>query len=278
MLEIFHLHHGLRKERNMYDRRLIAKCLKGPKYWPRVAKVFVAKILAMKTVVVRADGVTLEGGTKNGQGLWCLVAGVDYEEELGIWLEALRPGDVVLDVGANIGVYSIRAGKRVGPNGRVLAFEPLPAALDKLKRNIYHNNLNNITVLELAVGDYEGEATLYEGERQSSASFFRSTCGPSHNVQVRTIDSVVNELHLMRVDWVKMDIEGAEATALAGMEETLIRFSPSILFENGDSAKDCITFLHRQGYLIGQYDRRMTWHNVETGSNLFARPSLVCRR
>jgi FkbM family methyltransferase len=259
----------------MYDRRLIAECVKHPKHWPKVAKIMVAKILAEETILIRSDGVTLEGGTKNGQGLWCLVSGLDYEEELKAWLEVLKPGDVVLDIGANMGVYSIRAGQKVGPHGHVFAFEPLPETVARLKRNISYNKLDNITVLDIAVGDRDGVATLYEGKRQSSASVcHHSMSGPSHEVKVKTIDTVVKELKLARVDWIKMDIEGAEPAALAGMEETLARFKPSILFENGrDSGPASVEFLRKNGYVVGQYDVNKNWHLTDTGTNLFAKTS-----
>jgi FkbM family methyltransferase len=172
-----------------------------------------------------------------------------------------------------MGVYSIRAGQKVGPSGRVLAFEPLPTTVARLNRNISYNKLNNITVIDVAIGDHEGETTLYEGGRQSSASLCRLTAGPSHNVHMKTIDAVVRQMQLPRIDWVKLDIEGAEPAALSGMKETLARFRPSILFENGDAAKVSIALLQRCGYRIGQYDRQMNWHCTETGANLFARPS-----
>jgi FkbM family methyltransferase len=256
----------------VYDKRLIIKCLTRARYWPRVAKVVASKFLGRTSVIIRADGVDLEGGTKNGQGLWCLVSGLDYDEQLVAWIGKLEPGATVIDVGANIGVYTIRAGMKVGPAGRVLAVEPLPPTIERLKCNIARNGIQNVEVLEFAVSDHDGQTLLYDAGRQSSASFYGSGSCPSYQVEVRTIDTMVSQLQLPRVDWIKIDVECAEPQVLAGMEKTIRRFRPNILFENNAAAGSSIELLRAHGYVIGQYDKSLKWFGTKEGENLFARP------
>lgn len=254
-----------------YDQSLVRDCVTHVRYWPRVAKVIASKVLARTSLVVEADGVKLEGGTKNGQGLWCLVAGLDYDLQLRAWLNALNPGDTVIDIGANIGVYTIRSAMRVGPTGRVIALEPLPTTADRLRRNIARNKVTNTMVIEAGIADRDGEAFLYEHGRQSSASICGDSAGPRYRVQVRTVDSLVKELALSRVDWIKVDIEGAEPMALIGMKNTIQQFAPRMLVENNASAADSIAILRSHKYAIGQYDCSQKWRDSEVGDNLFAR-------
>ena len=256
----------------MYGTSLLKKSLLKPRFWPRLAHLLLARMCKCKTVYLRADGVVLEAGTGQGQGLWCALAGLDYEPELPIWLGQLRKGAVVIDVGANIGAYALRAARQVGPSGRVIALEPLPETAQRLRRNIVRNRIGNITVVEAAAGDKEGEVDLYAGDRQSSASMCHTGKGASHHVRMTTLDMLVMTQQLQRVDWIKMDIEGAEAIALRGAMDILAKFRPSILFENGSSGSQTIEVLRSAGYRIGRLDIDGSWSESVEGFNLFAVP------
>lgn len=140
----------------------------------------------------------------------------------------VRPGEVVLDCGANVGVFTrfaLNAGARL-----VVAIEPAPDNLECLRRN-FRNEIEQRRVILVPKGVWDREDTLelrVDPENQAADTFvipLQSATG-SVRVPLTTIDHLVSELALDRVDFVKMDIEGAEVRALQGARETLQRFHP----------------------------------------------------
>ena len=128
-----------------------------------------------------------------------------------LFCDAIRPGCVVLDVGANIGVYTLLAAKR---GARVFAIEADPRNLEMLRRNIRLNGLDDrVTVFPIAAGSEEGTVTLFRFKGNSGHSNLFSGTDPVQ-VPCKTIDS----LDLPPIDVCKMDIEGSELSALKGME------------------------------------------------------------
>ena len=155
----------------------------------------------------------------------------------------LTPGSVFLDIGANIGEVSLFAAKRVGSQGSVLAFEPVAATADRLRRNLALNNLRNVDVIEMGVSDQIREQPLYasatsfdDGSRHDGlgtlyASMARSS--PVGTVRLITLDALLSARQIARVDGIKLDIEGAELPALLGAREMLARFRPWLVVEIG---------------------------------------------
>ncbi len=140
-----------------------------------------------------------------------------------------RPGDVVLDVGASIGYFTVLFSTWVGPGGRVLAHEPWPSARAYLLANVSRNRLRNVTLDPRALADVDGDGSM-------SAPTYRLVLGPSSDpaamaVSAARFDTIVDASDLDQLDIVKMDIEGAEGRALAGMAATLRRFRPLLLLE-----------------------------------------------
>lgn len=170
----------------------------------------------------------------------------------------LREGDVFLDVGAHIGYYSILAARRVGPTGKVFAFEPVPANVARLRENVRLNDLRNIQVMERAVASRSGVARLFIPEVQGEsgwASFFRD--GSPVSVETVSIDEFVRAAAIQRIRLVKIDTEGAELEVLRGMTGTMsTAFSPAILLEVNPAALgvakstvgDLAGFVHGFGY------------------------------
>jgi FkbM family methyltransferase len=133
-----------------------------------------------------------------------------------LFCAAIRPGSVVLDVGANVGIYTLLAAKL---GAKVFAIEADPRNLKMLRYHVHLNGFDDrVTILPTAVGDQEGTVTLFH---------FEGNCGHSNlfegtdpvQVPCRTIDS----LGLPAIDVCKMDIEGSELKALKGMDETIKR-------------------------------------------------------
>ncbi len=148
---------------------------------------------------------------------------------------ALQPGDVAVDVGANIGFFSVLFGTLVGPEGSVVAFEPVPENLSVLKRNLSLNALGNVAIVEAACGRTNGVTAMQMGRNFSTARM----AGEGRSVSLTTIDSVMSA-EARPVRFMKIDIEGAELFALEGSIETIAR-SPDIelILEYNESA-----FLH----------------------------------
>jgi FkbM family methyltransferase len=153
----------------------------------------------------------------------------------------LSEGGVLLDVGAHIGYFSLKASSKVGKTGRIVAFEPDPGTLKLLGDNVAANNAGNVTVEPIACTDREQMLTLWAaGEsntaksslsRQNAAQVSASEAPKPYTVRGRPIDDVVGELNLTRVDAIKIDVEGAEVLVLRGSVETLKRFHPRVVVE-----------------------------------------------
>lgn len=154
----------------------------------------------------------------------------DYEpEERALFEAAIRPGDVVLDVGAHIGLYALTAARAVGPTGRVVAFEPSSANRAILEQNIAENGYRNVEVVAAAVGDEPGKADLALSSGNTgdhSLATGRTSGRPTEAVTVTTIDACAGG----PVDVIKMDIQGGEPLALRGASATLAASENVVLF------------------------------------------------
>jgi FkbM family methyltransferase len=157
-----------------------------------------------------------------------------YEERGLRFVESfLRPGDVFIDVGANIGVYSLLAAQRVGPGGRVYAFEPVPGTAARLRQQVALNDLTNITVEEMAVSDAPGTVPIYlppaGNSGMASLHAYTDELRAPVVVAATTLDAYTHGWPAVRL--VKMDIEGAEWLALQGMQQLLATQRPALLLE-----------------------------------------------
>ena len=159
----------------------------------------------------------------------------DYEKaEIRLFRRLLRPGMRVVDLGANIGVYTVIAASCVGPRGRVFAFEPAPENVAFLRRNLEANGIANVQVVSKAVGDSPQTVKLYLAAH-SVGTHSVSKVGPqSIDVEVIRVDDAIpsNET----IDVIKMDIEGFEPAALRGMSRILAASMPTLFVEYNPTA------------------------------------------
>jgi len=174
---------------------------------------------------------------------------------------AVETGDVVLDVGANIGFFATLFSRWVGDDGRVLAVEPEPENLALLRRNLIDNGCRNATVCECAVGATRGvahfsldEATGSTGHLGISPTAGESAVGTGKvqviPTDVETIDDLV-AAHAVTPNVMKMDIEGGEARALEGASRTVAECRPIVVSElTGGRGPDAASWLAWNGYRI----------------------------
>jgi FkbM family methyltransferase len=162
-----------------------------------------------------------------------------YERELAYLGDLISPGTVVVDAGANCGIYTVAAARLVGPSGRVLSFEPGMESYSVLQKNIEMNRFQNVRAYRVALSDQDGSARLYHDQR-GPASF--SLGNPNdeesryEDVPTRTLSAVLEEEAVDRVALIKLDVEGAEELILRGMKKTLICSRPKIIWEVNPSA------------------------------------------
>jgi FkbM family methyltransferase len=136
----------------------------------------------------------------------------EYEHVKGF---TSRPGDVVIDAGANVGFFSLKRAVSVGPAGRVYSFEPNPTAYEHLVRNVDGNRLRQVRCFCKALSDVEGTVGF-------SATVRGSSCGrivhdsDAVSVQATTLDLLVEREGLDRIDLLKMDVEGHEPDVVRG--------------------------------------------------------------
>ena len=203
----------------------------------------------------------------------------------------LRPGMTVLDLGAHHGLYTLLASKLVGRKGRVIAFEPSPKERKRLAKHIWLNGADNVRVEAQALGAESGEADLFlaDGANDWCNSLRRpaESAGQTVRVQVRRLDDVVSQLGLSRLDFIKMDVEGAELDALRGATRILSGAArPVVLAEVYDirtgpwgyAAREIVRFLAALNYrwFAVHEDGTLELVSVEQNSydaNLVAVPS-----
>jgi FkbM family methyltransferase len=136
----------------------------------------------------------------------------------------LKRGDIVVDAGAHIGTFTIKAARIVGPEGMVIAIEPDERNLSFLKRNIEENGLENVVVVPKGVWSRKDKLKLLISSRSSEGNSFGKDDfmgDKSTDVEVDSLDNILQELGINRINFIKMNIEGAEIEALKGMDETL---------------------------------------------------------
>jgi FkbM family methyltransferase len=141
-------------------------------------------------------------------------------------------GAVVMDCGANQGIYACAFGALVGPHGRVYAFEPQAYAVEALRRNVRLNGFSQVSVEQTAVSNANGTAVLDMSSGPVCASILKDA-GRKKTISVPTLSltSFAERVDLRRLDLIKMDIEGAEYDALVGASTIIARFKPTIVLE-----------------------------------------------
>lgn len=170
-----------------------------------------------------------------------------YEpEQTDLFVEHVRPGDTVFDVGAHAGYYTLLASTLVGPSGRVCAFEPDPGNVRALRGNVETNGCTNVRIEEAAVADGAGTARFGGG---SGSGTGRLTEEGEREVSTLALDDYAERSELVP-SVVKIDVEGAEHRVLRGASVTLRRASPVLFLSLHGRAprRACLELLGDAGY------------------------------
>lgn len=189
----------------------------------------------------------------------------------------IKPGDVVLDIGANIGAHTLHLAECAGPQGKVIAFEPTDYAFSKLVRNVQLNPelATRVQCKQYMLVAVETANTptvpLYSSwplkEEEGGHDLHRGRLMTTSGASPRTLDSALSALGLVRLDCIKLDIDGYECEMLRGAREVLTRWHPTIIMElapyvleeQGASLQELVQLLQTYGYAL---------HSVSTGKLL----------
>jgi FkbM family methyltransferase len=182
-----------------------------------------------------------------------------YEPLLEFGYKLLDTGDHAIDGGANQGIFTCAFASAVGNAGHVYAFEPQAYAVSCIERNARLNAMNNITVFEGALSDTPGETFLIT-DRGPVAAFTSTEPQGASPILVKSysIDSLVNSDQLHDVQFIKLDVEGAELKALQGARSMLRRATPRICIEAWSERlyEEIAAFLRPLGYQAYVFDER----------------------
>lgn len=220
--------------------------------------------------------------TRLDSGPWIRVSGVsDFEwhafhrrrggeaATTAVFTDLLAPGGVVVDAGANIGFFTLSAALRVGPGGRVIAFEPDSRAAARLAENVALNGFANVTIVPAALGAVAGRASFNRAPDSEASSVFAADPGgvQAAEVAVVTLDGYLSEAGLTRVDLLKIDAEGSEIDLLVGASGLLtgparppiiVEANPVTLRAAGRTVDDLRALLGGHGYAVAVIER-MRW-------------------
>ena len=181
--------------------------------------------------------------------------GVYESTESHLMLNELRDDSVFLDIGAHIGYYSLLASTRI-KSGEIYAFEPFPESYEKLVDNIHLNGITNITAHKAAAFNVDTEMKLFTNElNYGDNSLYENGKGNGSIVSCLRLD---NLFHDKRVDFIKIDTQGAECEVLEGLRDTIkgnkikmiIEFYPHGLKQMGHEAIELLEKLVRMGFII----------------------------
>ncbi len=221
------------------------------------------------TTQVRRQGVQWQLDLHEGIDFSIWLLGSFEPGTVRTYRKVIAPGNTVLDIGANIGAHTLHLAECVGPTGRVIAFEPTDFAFAKLLRNSALNPelAPRIQCCQLMLVDAAAQDTptvpLYSSwplrqDDTAKHDLHEGRLMPTTGARARTLDAVVAELGLTRLDCIKLDIDGFECQMLRGARTVLTRWHPTIIMElapyvleeQGASLAELIQLLRDYGYAL----------------------------
>ncbi|MDZ4664885.1 MAG: FkbM family methyltransferase [Bacteroidota bacterium] len=204
-------------------------------------------------------------------------------------LKYLKEGDVVIDVGGNIGQTALMMAERIGGSGKVYSFEPFTKTYKRFKENLSLNpSIYNITLEHLALGEKAEKLTMYVENAKNSGGNRIKPAGKKVSTQIEevvvtTLDEYSKTNAISKINLIKIDVEGFEMKVLEGSQTTIREFKPALFIEANDanleaqgaSLKAMSDFLKRNGYTIFNAENNMElnlgWENNFKGSDIYCK-------
>jgi FkbM family methyltransferase len=207
---------------------------------------------------MKVEGFTIETDPFDGPGLEFWQSGLTEPETQELFLTILRPGMVLLDVGAYVGQFTLISSRATSGDIRIFSFEPTPEVFRQLRRNIQANKCAHVTCIQAALSDKPGKAKFYfypDSHDQNSLRALASSDARFAQVNVETVDSISEKYSIDRMDIIKVDVEGNELAVLKGASLSLARFRPILIIEisrhqstYGYTGADIKAYLNGFGY------------------------------
>jgi FkbM family methyltransferase len=212
-----------------------------------------------------------------------------HDPELARILKLIvRPGDVCIDIGANVGAYTLVMAFAAGPEGKVIAVEPNPHVADEMRANLALNRLGNVRVVEAALTEEDGETDLFGFDADANNQMVSSLHSYEYaqkKIPVRTITgpTLLKELEITRCNVMKIDCIGAELIAIGQLRRLIEEQCPYMIVDYrvkswtafGNTLQDGLDLLQSLGYRIYIADDGMTiplGDSVPDVCNLFCVP------
>jgi len=212
-------------------------------------------------------GGTVELNHEETLGECFYLYGSFEKPELLYMSKAINQGSTVIDVGANIGLFTIVMAQATGPKGRVFAVEPLTSNIERLKANVVSNNLDNVSIIPFAAGAVDGETSLYlasDGAYGSTLEANDFSTGQVTRVPMARMDRIWNETGTPRIEAMKIDVEGGELAVLEGCKSLLQACRPLILIEanTAEHLDRLKNWLSKLGYVHSHPSGFRDWNHI----------------
>ena len=239
----------------------------GGKGLTKYSAIRVIKNFALSQL--RSEYVEVQGNKMHLDAKDCLQLSINeiFEPiETNIIKREIQNGDIVLDIGANIGYYTLMMAKSVGKKGKVFAFEPEPSNFNILKKNVAINKYDNIVLEQKAVGNKNGRTKLYLSEKDTvrHATHKSKWCKDSLEVDIVKLDDYFGN-NVERIDFIKVDVEGGEIDVFKGMLKILqnnkrikmlVEFIPEHIIERGSKPEELLQFLITQDFKLSRINEQ----------------------
>jgi len=230
--------------------------------WIRASYNFFFDLLRPRSVTVQGHRMWLD----DKDTLELAVHEVYEPMGTDLFKKEIQPGQIVLDIGANIGYYTLLAARLVGPTCRVYAFEPDPSNFKLLRKNVESNGYSNVVLINKAVSNQMGAARLYLSATNKGDHRLYDTGGEkrSTEVEIVALDEFFKSLD-KKIHFIKMDIQGAEAAALEGAKNLILanpdlkiftEFEPSNLRGFGSDPPQYLRSLREMGFRLSEVSEK----------------------
>jgi FkbM family methyltransferase len=245
---------------------------------PILSKIYRFVMASIKAQTATINGYILRLDAKDSLGL--STNGIFEQFETRLVSGLVAKGDTVVDIGANIGYYTVLFSKKAGPKGSVYAFEPDPDNYAVLKTNITNNACANVHAVQAAVSSKNGQTQLYISDDNNGDHRLNDPNGTRKHITVPTItiDRYFNNIQTP-ISLIKMDIQGAEGLALQGMIQTLkdnpqailiSEFWPQSMYTMGFHPKQFLAILSQLKQTLYEIDEPNNKLKKTTGAHLLS--------